>query len=81
MPMADTFDEFWQALITYGTNLLVLLNKDFCVHLDRILFEEARKNTDLIKIFSEAAYGRGHRKIAALIEHNQSPDSLASCDL
>jgi len=40
----------------------VLLNQDFCVQVDRILFEEARKHTDLIEIFSTVAYGRGHRK-------------------
>ena len=79
--MADTFDEVWQAFITSGTKLLVLLNQDFCVQVDRILFEEARKHTDLIEIFSEVAYGRGHREIAALLEHSQSPDSLASCNL
>ena len=71
VPMADTAEAFWQALITYGTNLLVLLNQDFCIQLDRMMHEEARKHPELIKIFYDAAYGRGHREIAALIEHGQ----------
>ncbi len=86
VPLADTPDAFWQALITYGTNLLVLLNQDFCIQLDRMLHEEARQHPELIKIFYDAAYGRGHREIAALIAHGQSkafirkpqsPDALA----
>jgi TetR/AcrR family transcriptional regulator, mexJK operon transcriptional repressor len=72
VPMADTRDEFWQALITYGTNLLVLLNQDFCIQLDRMLHEEARAHPELIRIFYNAAYGRGHREVTKLIEHGQS---------
>jgi len=71
VPLADTPDAFWQALITYGTNLLVLLNQDFCIQLDRMLHEEARQHPELIKIFYDAAYGRGHREITELIQHGQ----------
>jgi TetR/AcrR family transcriptional regulator, mexJK operon transcriptional repressor len=71
VPIADTRDEFWQALTTYGTNLLILLNQDFCIQMDRMLHEEARKHPELIRIFYDAAYGRGHREVTKLIEHGQ----------
>lgn len=71
VPMADTSEAFWQALITYGTNLLNLLNQDFCIQLDRMVHEETRQHPELIRIFYDAAYGRGHREITGLIEHGQ----------
>jgi AcrR family transcriptional regulator len=72
VPVADTSDAFWLALITYGTNLLVLLNQDFCIQLDRMMHEEARKHPELIRIFYDAAYGRGHREMIELIAHGQA---------
>jgi len=72
VPMADTSEAFWQALVTYGTNLLVLLNQDFCIQLDRMVHEETRQHPELIRIFYDAAYGRGHREITELIKHGQA---------
>jgi len=72
VPLAETRDGFWQALITYGTNLLVLLNQDFCIQLDRMIHEEAREHPELIRIFYDAAYGRGHREVTAMIEHGKT---------
>lgn len=72
VPMADTSEAFWQALITYGTNLLVLLNQDFCIQLDRMVHEETRQHPELIRIFYDAAYGRGHREITELVAHGQT---------
>jgi AcrR family transcriptional regulator len=47
VPMAETSEAFWQPLVTYGTNLLVLLNQDFCIQLDRMVHEETRQHPEL----------------------------------
>ncbi len=72
VPMAGTSEAFWQALITYGTNLLVLLNQDFCIQLDRMVHEETRQHPELMRVFYDAAFGRGHREVSALIEHGKT---------
>ncbi|MEO1039594.1 MAG: TetR/AcrR family transcriptional regulator [Pseudomonadota bacterium] len=63
---------FWDTLIGYGTNLLKLLNEPFCLNMDRTFHEEARANPELVRLFYDNAYGRGHRDIAALLEHGKA---------
>ncbi|MEM1036766.1 MAG: TetR/AcrR family transcriptional regulator [Pseudomonadota bacterium] len=67
----DTEDAFWDALEGYGTRLLKLLNRPFCIRLDRMLHEEARSNPALAKAFYDNAYGKSHRDMTALIAHGQ----------
>ena len=62
---------FFEALVAYGTNLLKLLNRPFCIRLDRMLHEEARANPELAQAFYENAYGKSHDDITALIAHGQ----------
>ena len=85
-PRAETHEDFWRAVVTYGTNLLTLLNQDFCIQLDRMLHEESRNHSSLVQVFYDAAYGRGHSEVKALITHgrtlgfitkSQSDDALA----
>ena len=67
----ETESAFWETLIGYGTNLLKLLNEPFCLSMDRTFHEEARSNPELARVFYDNAYGRGHRDIAALLEHGR----------
>lgn len=67
-----TEEAFWMELEGYGTRLLKLLNRPFCIRLDRMLHEEARTNPELAEAFYENAYGKGHRDMTALIAHGQS---------
>lgn len=66
-----TEDAFWRAMTGYGTRLLRLLNRPFCIRLDRMLHEEARQHPGLAEAFYENAYGKGHRDMTALIAHGQ----------
>ena len=63
---------FWNTLIRYGANLLRLLNEPFCLSMDRTFHEEARANPELVRLFYDNAYGRGHRDIATLLEHGKA---------
>lgn len=65
----DSEAAFWEAIEGYGTRLLKLLNRPFCIRLDRMLHEEARDNKALAEAFYENAYGKGHQDMTALIEH------------
>lgn len=67
-----TEDAFWTALEGYGTSLLTLLNRPFCIRLDRMLHEEARANPGLAEAFYENAYGQGHKDMTALIALGQA---------
>ena len=70
--MPETKSESYDALVDYGDRLLNLLNRGFCIRLDRMIHEEARSNPQLAKTFYEAAYGRGHREVERLIAHGQA---------
>ena len=72
-----TEDAFWAALEGYGTRLLTLLNRPFCIRLDRMLHEEARANPGLAEAFYDNAYGKGHKDMTALIAHGQSQGFVA----
>lgn len=73
----ETEEAFWQALEGYGTRLLKLLNRPFCIRLDRILHEEARSNPELAEAFYDNAYGKAHRDMTALIAHGLEQGFIA----
>jgi TetR/AcrR family transcriptional regulator, mexJK operon transcriptional repressor len=66
--LPETSDAFWQTLMAFGERLLTLLNQGFCIQLDRMLHEEARKQPDLVRSFYSLAYGRAHSEVARLIQ-------------
>jgi TetR/AcrR family transcriptional repressor of mexJK operon len=63
---------FWRDLVNFGERLLTLLNQGFCIQLDRMLHEEARKQPELVRRFYDLAYGRAHVELAGLIAHGQA---------
>ncbi len=67
IPEPRTVEEFWDSLITYGRNLLTLLNQRDIVQLDRMLHEQARKHLDVSQSFYDGAYGRSHVELTAMI--------------
>ncbi len=84
--LPETNSEFWRDLVAFGERLLTLLNQGFCIQLDRMLHEEARKQPELVRNFYDLAYGRGHVELAKVIAHGQArgfitksgpPDALA----
>lgn len=48
--------DFEQALISYGTNLLNYLNKPQMVQFAQLMFEEARLQPEVAKVFFDTAY-------------------------
>jgi TetR/AcrR family transcriptional repressor of mexJK operon len=77
VPEAGTADAFHRALARYGANLLALLNQQPCVRLDRMLHEESRRHPDLARAFYDAAYGRSHRDLTAMIAHGRDRGFVA----
>lgn len=63
----ETPEALRAALIAYGTNLLTLLNQPFCVQFDQMMHEEARSRPEIARLFYDAAYGRSHRDITAIL--------------
>ncbi|MEO1324798.1 MAG: TetR/AcrR family transcriptional regulator, partial [Pseudomonadota bacterium] len=74
----ETEEEFWVALIGYGTRLLRLLNTPFCAQLDRIMHEEARNNSSMANGYFENAYGKGHQDVTDLIRIGADRGYIAS---
>jgi AcrR family transcriptional regulator len=72
MTAPDTADAFWGSLIAYGINLLTLLNQPHCIQFDRMLHEEARQRPEISRPFYDAAYGRSHQDVTALVAHGQA---------
>jgi TetR/AcrR family transcriptional regulator, mexJK operon transcriptional repressor len=68
LPEPRTEEEFWESLITYGRNLLTLLNQHDIVQLDRMLHEQARRHLDVSQTFYEGTYGRSHDELTAMIQ-------------
>ena len=69
--LPGTADAFWASLVGFGDRLLTLLNQDFCMELDRMLHEEARKQPDLVRNFYDLAYGQGHSEVSRMIAHGK----------
>lgn len=70
--LPETPEDYWAELIGFGDRLLTLLNQGFCIQLDRMLHEEARKQPELIRSFYDLAYGRGHSEVTRMIEHGKA---------
>lgn len=70
--LPQTAAEYWQALITYGTNVLELLNRPDVIALDRLVHEQARGDSALGTLFYDSTYGRSLQEIAEILEHGQA---------
>lgn len=68
----ETPEAFEAALIAYGANLLRLLNEPFCIQFDRMMHEEARSRPEVARAFYDAAYGRAHRDVTALLTEGRA---------
>lgn len=60
---------FWEALKTYGANLLALLNRPDVIRLDQLMHEQARRYPQLGARFFAATYGRSLRELEALLNY------------
>ncbi|MEM9762083.1 MAG: TetR/AcrR family transcriptional regulator [Pseudomonadota bacterium] len=82
---ADSPAALREVLVQYGEKLLGFLNEAEIIQFDRLMHEEARTHPDVARIFYDAAYGRTHARLTALIEaglkagHLRSP--LTSAEL
>ncbi|MEO0359463.1 MAG: TetR/AcrR family transcriptional regulator [Pseudomonadota bacterium] len=74
--IGETEEDFFAALSGYGERLLTLLNSETCLQLDRTIHEEARTRVELAERFYDAAYGRGHREVAAMLASGQAKGFL-----
>lgn len=70
--LPETADDFWNELVGFGERLLTLLNQGFCIQLDRMLHEEARRQPELVRSFYGLAYGRGHSELTRMIAHGKA---------
>ncbi|MEM9762329.1 MAG: TetR/AcrR family transcriptional regulator [Pseudomonadota bacterium] len=61
-------DELRDLLVQYGEKLLEFLNEAEIIQFGRLMHEEARTHPDVARTFYDAAYGRSHAKLLALIE-------------
>ncbi|MEM9492381.1 MAG: TetR/AcrR family transcriptional regulator C-terminal domain-containing protein, partial [Myxococcota bacterium] len=61
-------DELRDLLVQYGEKLLEFLNEAEIIQFARLMHEEARTHPDVARTFYEAAYGRSHAKLSALIK-------------
>jgi AcrR family transcriptional regulator len=68
----ETPEALRAALVAYGTNLLTLLNQPFCVQFDQMMHEEARSRPEIARLFYDAAYGRSHRDLTAVLAEAQT---------
>jgi len=60
---------FWEALKTYGANLLALLNRPDVIRLDQLMHEQAHRHPQLGARFFAATYGRSLRELEALLRY------------
>jgi TetR/AcrR family transcriptional regulator, mexJK operon transcriptional repressor len=63
----STRAEFRAALIHYGVNLLMFLNKQQTIQFAQLMFEEARTRPDLAKTFYDAAYAKTVNDLGRII--------------
>jgi TetR/AcrR family transcriptional regulator, mexJK operon transcriptional repressor len=61
--------EFWEALKTYGANLLALLNRPDVIRLDQLMHEQAHRHPQLGARFFAATYGRSLRELESLLSY------------
>jgi len=69
--LPDDAAAYWRELAAFGERLLTLLNQGFCIQLDKMLHEEARKQPELVRNFYSLAYGRGHMEVTRMIAYGQ----------
>ena len=77
---AETWDDFRDALIQYGTNLLRFLNDPEIIRFTQLVYEESRLHPAVAGPFFSAALEETHRQIASLLKHGESVGYLeCSC--
>ncbi|MEM6547465.1 MAG: TetR/AcrR family transcriptional regulator [Pseudomonadota bacterium] len=74
----DGPEELRNVLIQYGEKLLGFLNESEIIQFSRVMHEEARTHPDVARTFYNAAYGRSHGKISALIDEGLKAGYLRS---
>ncbi|MEM6973034.1 MAG: TetR/AcrR family transcriptional regulator [Pseudomonadota bacterium] len=71
-------EELRDALVQYGEKLLGFLNEAEIIQFARLMHEEARSHPDVARTFYDAAYGRSHARLSALIEEGIDAGYLRS---
>ncbi|MGF1503168.1 MAG: TetR/AcrR family transcriptional regulator [Paracoccaceae bacterium] len=74
----DGPDALCDALVQYGARLLGFLNEPEILQFGRLMHEEARTHPDVARTFYDAAYGRTHARLAALIGQGLTAGYLRS---
>lgn len=74
----STREEFEETLIRYGTNLLHFLNQNDIIQFAQLMFEEARSNSDIARVFYAAAYDRTLKDLSQLIRQGLEQGFLVS---
>jgi TetR/AcrR family transcriptional regulator, mexJK operon transcriptional repressor len=74
----STREEFEATLIRYGTNLLHFLNQNDIIQFAQLMFEEARSNPDIARVFYTAAYDRTLKDLSQIIQQGLKQGFLIS---
>ena len=74
----STREEFEATLICYGTNLLHFLNQNDIIQFAQLMFEEARSNPDIARVFYTAAYDRTLKDLSQIIQQGLKQGFLVS---
>ncbi len=75
-----SFNEFRQALINFGSNLLLLLEGQDKQQFERAIIGQAHRDPETARVFYETAYGRTCTALRALLNHG-ADRQLARLDL
>lgn len=74
----STQEEFEATLVHYGTNLLHFLNQSDIIQFAQLMFEEARSNPDIARVFYAAAYDRTLKDLSQIIQQGVKQGFLVS---
>lgn len=74
----STRDDFEETLIRYGANLLHFLNQSDIIQFAQLMFEEARSNPDIARVFYAAAYDRTLKDLSQIIQQALEQGFLVS---
>lgn len=68
VPLAcETREEFFDAMIEYGTRLMRFLNDPEVIRFSQLIHEEARAYPVVAQTFFDAAYGAAHQNLTRMI--------------
>lgn len=74
----STREEFEATLIHYGMNLLHFLNQSDIIQFAQLMFEEARSNPEIARVFYMAAYDRTVKDLSQIIQQGLEQGFLIS---